>query len=53
MISGEWFNTYNGLKYRVIIIVNNNVFVRDYKGDIAYEDIAIFDRDYQKVTLGK
>ena len=51
MISGEWFNTYNGLRYRVVVIINNNVFVRDYKGAIAYEDVDIFKRDYQTIRL--
>ena len=48
MMEGEWFNKETGLKYRVIKVIDGHVFVRDWEGDIAYEDIEVFERDYQK-----
>ena len=48
MIDGFWFSKDTGLKYQVINVIRNNVFVRDYRGNIGYEDIDVFKRDYQK-----
>lgn len=45
---GDWFNRDTGLKYQVINVIRNNVFVRDYKGDVAYESLDIFIANYQK-----
>ncbi len=47
-MDGFWFSKDTGLKYQVINVIRNNVFVRDYRGNIGYEDIEVFERDYQK-----
>lgn len=48
MIDGFWFSKDMGLKYQVISVVENNVFVRDCTDDIYYEDIDVFIHNYQK-----
>lgn len=48
MIEGDWFSKDTGLKYQVIDVIRSNVFVRDYRGNIGYEDIDVFIANYQK-----
>lgn len=47
-MEGFWFSKHTGLKYQVINVIRNNVFVRDYRGQIGYEDIDVFIANYQK-----
>lgn len=47
-MEGFWFSKDMGLKYQVINVIRNNVFVRDYRGQIGYEDIDVFIANYQK-----
>lgn len=44
----NWFSKDIGIKYQVISVIESNVFIRDGQGDIYYEDMDIFKRDFQE-----